>query len=604
MPIDIDTTEDAPWKRRFRAWTVASAAVASREPARGIATTNESGVHQVYGWDVGSGSLNQLTFVPSGKPVASLSPDGKYVYYLDDEQGNEIGHLVRIPYEGGDPESVTPDMDPYALAGVAFSRNGELLAFTTATRDGHQTYVVSVGPGGTIGEARPLFHTERLMRGLHLSSDGSVAVFGLTERSKSTDSNLVAVDIASGDRINEVYDEDADLTAVRFSRVDGDARILGATTASGVSRPLIWHTLTGERTDLPFEDVLGEVMPVDWSEDGERLLLMQINNAVQRLAVYDLASEALRWLDQPSGMISSAHFAEDGEIYAHMNNSKTPSRVLALDGATGAERRVLLEGGESPGGSPCRSVSYPSTEGATIQAWLATPDGDGPFPTIVNIHGGPTAATFNMYSPVVEAWLDHGFATLAINYRGSSTFGHEFETSILGKLGQWEVDDLAAAHEWLLENKIAVPDQVFLLGGSYGGYLTLLGLGMKPELWAGGMAMVAIADWKLMYEDQAETLRQYQVALFGGTPEELPEQHERSSPITYASDVRAPLQVIQGANDTRCPARQLKAYEERMRELGKEIDVHWFDAGHGSYAIDKAVEHQQLRMEFAARVLG
>ena len=84
MPIEIDTTEDAPWKRRFRAWTVASAAVASREPARGIATTNESGVHQVYAWDTATGELNQLTFVPSGKPVASLSPDGKYVYYLDD----------------------------------------------------------------------------------------------------------------------------------------------------------------------------------------------------------------------------------------------------------------------------------------------------------------------------------------------------------------------------------------------------------------------------------------------------------------------------------------------------------------------------------------
>ena len=209
-----------------------------------------------------------------------------------------------------------------------------------------------------------------------------------------------------------------------------------------------------------------------------------------------------------------------------------------------------------------------------------------------------------MYSPVVEAWLDHGFATLGINYRGSATFGHEFETSIHGKLGQWEVDDLAAAYDWLLENQIAIPDQVFLMGGSYGGYLTLLGLGMKPGLWAGGMAMVAIADWKLMYEDQAETLRQYQVALFGGTPDELPEQHERSSPVTYASDVQAPLQVIQGANDTRCPARQLEAYEERMRELGKEIDVHWFDAGHGSYAIDKTVEHQQLRMEFAARVLA
>ena len=602
--MSIDTSEDAPWKQRFRAWAIASAAVASNEPSRGIAVTNASGVHQVYAWDVKSGDLNQLTFVPSGKMAASLNADGTYIYYLDDEQGNEIGHLVRAPYAGGDSEDVTSDMDPYALAAVAFSRDGSHLAFTAATREGHQTYLVELSPDGQLGEVRPLFHTERLMRGLYLSSDGSVAVFGLTERSKSTDINLVAVDTATGERINELYEEGASVTAARSSRIAGDARMLGATTASGVRRPLIWDTRSGERTDFAFGDVDGEVMPVDWSDDGERLLLMQINNAVQRLATYDLDDEQLTWLDHASGMISSAHFAEDGEIYAHMNNSTSPSRVVALDEASGAERRVLLKGGDSPGGTQCRSITYPSTDGAEIQAWLATPTGDGPYPTIINIHGGPTAATFDMFSPAVEAWLDHGFATLGINYRGSTTFGHEFEMSIRGKLGQWEVDDLAGAYDWLMQSEIAIPDQVFLLGGSYGGYLTLLGLGMRPDLWAGGMAMVAIADWKLMYEDQAETLRQYQVALFGGTPDELPEQHERSSPITYVEQVRVPLQVIQGANDTRCPARQLKAYEERMLELGKEIELHWFDAGHGSYAIEQALEHQRWRMEFASRVLA
>ena len=120
----------------------------------------------------------------------------------------------------------------------------------------------------------------------------------------------------------------------------------------------------------------------------------------------------------------------------------------------------------------------------------------------------------------------------------------------------------------------------------------------------GALCEFAIADWKLMYEDQAETLRQYQVALFGGTPQELPEQHERSSPISYVEQVRVPLQVIQGANDTRCPARQLQAYEERMRELGKDLELHWFDAGHGSYAIEQAIEHQQWRLKFASRVLA
>ena len=83
----------------------------------------------------------------------------------------------------------------------------------------------------------------------------------------------------------------------------------------------------------------------------------------------------------------------------------------------------------------------------------------------------------------------------------------------------------------LVEKNIAKADAVFLTGWSYGGYLTLLGLGKAPELWAGGMAGVALADWVMNYEDSAETLRGYQVSLFGGTPEEKMEQYRISSPI-------------------------------------------------------------------------
>jgi dipeptidyl aminopeptidase/acylaminoacyl peptidase len=143
-----------------------------------------------------------------------------------------------------------------------------------------------------------------------------------------------------------------------------------------------------------------------------------------------------------------------------------------------------------------------------------------------------------------------------------------------------------------------------LTGGSYGGYLTLQALGRRPDLWAGGMAQVAIADWALMYEDEAETLRGYQRSLFGGAPEEIPEQTRISSPITYAADLRAPILVIQGENDTRCPARQMKVYEARLREMDKDIQVHWFDAGHGSRAMEQQIEHQAIMLRWAYRVLG
>ena len=148
------------------------------------------------------------------------------------------------------------------------------------------------------------------------------------------------------------------------------------------------------------------------------------------------------------------------------------------------------------------------------------------------------------------------------------------------------------------------PDAVILTGGSYGGYLTLQTLGKRPELWAGGIAEVAIADWRLMYEDQAETLRGYQRALFGGTPDETAEATRTGSPITYADAVEAPVFIIQGSNDTRCPARQMRVYEQTMQDAGKDISIHWFEAGHGSKAIAQNIEHMELALQWVYRVLG
>ena len=118
------------------------------------------------------------------------------------------------------------------------------------------------------------------------------------------------------------------------------------------------------------------------------------------------------------------------------------------------------------------------------------------------------------------------------------------------------------------------------------------------------MAGIAIADWVLMYADQAETLRGFQHALFDGTPEEKPELYAAASPITYAADVRAPVLVIQGRNDTRCPPRQMQVYEARLKSFGKSIDVHWFDAGHAGVGVEQTIQHHEMMLVFAQRLMG
>jgi dipeptidyl aminopeptidase/acylaminoacyl peptidase len=105
------------------------------------------------------------------------------------------------------------------------------------------------------------------------------------------------------------------------------------------------------------------------------------------------------------------------------------------------------------------------------------------------------------FSPLSQAWLDHGFAYLRINYRGSPTFGRAFQEQIWGNPGHWELEDPVAARAWLVDRGIARAERILLTGWSYGGYLTRLPLGKRPDLWAGGMAGIAIADWTLDYED-------------------------------------------------------------------------------------------------------
>ena len=132
----LDRSEDAPWKQRFRAWIAVSADVAECNWQRGLAFSNRTGVAQLHAWDTVSGELRQLTFRPNGKPMGVLDPLGRYVYYHQDAAGDEIGHIVRVPWEGGEPEDITPAVSPYALSMPAFSLDGSRIAFTSATRDG------------------------------------------------------------------------------------------------------------------------------------------------------------------------------------------------------------------------------------------------------------------------------------------------------------------------------------------------------------------------------------------------------------------------------------------------------------------------------------
>ncbi|TMG43223.1 MAG: alpha/beta fold hydrolase, partial [Chloroflexi bacterium] len=220
------------------------------------------------------------------------------------------------------------------------------------------------------------------------------------------------------------------------------------------------------------------------------------------------------------------------------------------------------------------------------------------------VHGGPEAHDQDAFSAAVQAWVDHGFAVVLVNYRGSSGYGKAWRDAIVGRPGVTELEDLAKVHDTVVRAGIVDAKRTILSGASWGGYLTLLGLGMQPERWSLGIGVVPIGDYVAAFEDEMEPLKRYDAALFGGTPADVPESYHRSNPLTYIDRVRVPLLVLVGQNDPRCPSRSVDIYQTRLRELGKPFEEYRYDAGHGSLVIAEQIRQIEREIAFAAKHLG
>ncbi|GCE22402.1 peptide hydrolase [Dictyobacter kobayashii] len=469
--------ETAPWKQRFNASIIFSARIARENPGRGIVISNQANhVFQIYSWDVSTNTMTQLTHKPDGLFEVVLSPDGQYLYYLEDQGGNETGHFLRIPYEGGNPVDLTPNLPPYVVSqestlyGLTISGSSRVLGGVVAHSNAYHLYCIEVGEKDPIGEPHLLYSNPKLAMSPVLSYDGEVAVIASTESTGTLQYTLIAFDVRSGERIGELEDgPGASLDLFTFSPVAGDLRVLATSNRSGNMRPLLWNPCTGERYNLPLDELEGEIKPLDWSSDGKRLLLCQFRQAVQRLYIYNLESGALHALQHPSGTYTQTHFGPDDTILTTWQNANHAACIIELDERTGQQKHILIAADTVPEGQPWKSFTFPSTDGETIQGWLCVPEGEGPFPTILETHGGPNAVTVERFDAVCQSWVDHGFAFASINYRGSTTFGKQFLEQIWGNPGDLEVEDMVGARTWLIEQGIARPDQVFLTGRSYGG---------------------------------------------------------------------------------------------------------------------------------------
>ncbi|MGW7078731.1 prolyl oligopeptidase family serine peptidase [Streptomyces sp. NPDC054871] len=597
--VNTPDAEMADWEKRFRAPRVSLPDWAEDAPDRALFVSNATGTYELYAWDRATGEQRQVTDRPNGTTDGLVSPDGEWIWWFDDTDGDEFGVWMRQPFAGGaaDEPAVAGLAASYP-AGLALARDGRMSVIGRSTDEEGSTIHVVRAPGADPVE----IYRHRESAGVgDLSHDGSLIAVEHTEHGDAMHSTLRVLR-PDGSTVAELDDTkggtvELGLEVLGFAPVDGDTRLLVGHQRRGRWEPMVWDVASGEETDLAL-DLPGDVS-AEWYPDGSALLIAHSFEARSELFRYVFASSELIEVETPRGSVSGATARPDGSVEYLWSSAAEPPVVRSTTGG------VVLDppGMKAPASVPVEDV-WVEGPGGRVHALVQKPaDATGPLPTVFEIHGGPTWHDSDAFAAGPAAWVDHGYAVVRVNYRGSTGYGREWTDALKHRVGLIELEDIAAVREWAVTSGLADPDRIVLAGGSWGGYLTLLGVGMQPDSWAVGLAAVPVADYVTAYHDEMEALKAMDRTLLGGTPEEVPERFKASSPLTYVDAVKAPVYISAGVNDPRCPIRQVENYVDRLKARDAVHEVYRYDAGHGSLVVDERIKQVRLELDFAERHL-
>jgi dipeptidyl aminopeptidase/acylaminoacyl peptidase len=600
-PIALPDALVPEWERRFRAARIGMPRWAADAPDHCVVVATVGGVVEVHCWDHAAGRLTQVTGRPAGTLHCDIDPAGEWVWWFDDESGNERGVWRRQPFGSG-PEDRAEDvigLPPAYRGGLALGRGG-LIAVDRTDDSGSHVYVTRPGE-----RAQLLYqHREDAWVGA-LSADGTLLALVHSENGDSRHPELRVLRVADGEVVGELSDgRGRGLEPVAFAPAPGDQRLLVRHERQARAGLLVWDPADGTRAELALGG--GEVAHASWWPDGGSVLAGVDYEARTRMRLIRLDEAGLRPIGEDAvgpatGTVLDAGARPGGGAWLLWSSAAQASTVRDLAGDV-----VLAPPGKpAPPSVPVEDV-WVDGPGGRVHALLRRPAGDpaGPLPLVVEVHGGPRTHDTDAYRAGPSAWVNHGFAVVQVNYRGSTGYGLAWRDALEATVGHVELEDIVAVRDHLVATGVADPDQVVLSGTSWGGYLTLLGVGVYPSRWAVGLASVPVADYVAAYEDEMESLKAFDRALFGGSPAEAPDKYRRSSPLTYVGDVRAAVLILAGRNDPRCPIRQVENYARALAGRDAPHEIYRYDAGHGSLVDDERIRQARAKFEFVRRHLG
>jgi dienelactone hydrolase len=584
------------WARRFRAVEHDFPAWLPDDPDMLALVSNRDGSRQVWTYRRSDGSWTRLSDEPIGVDgAASVLPDGRIAWWRD-ATGDERGSLVALTANGVEP--VFPELPEGWPMGYAFA--GDRSAVSIEVDGVYTTYVVDAGspprvlwstpfPSG-VGRMYPI--------GGGLSADGSLVCVCHAENGDILHNAMRVFDAGSGDVVGDLVDRGSNLMPDAWSPAPGDQRLAFTSERGAFERPAVWDLTTGERRDLVV-DLPGAVFPVAWWPDASALLVRHEHEARAQLYRLDPDAGAIELVADPQGDIEDeggAAVRPDGSVWFKASDAAHATHVVSQDGA-----EVLPRDPEAPQGRPYRSTSFTNRSGDRIHALVATPEGAGPFPTVMSVHGGPGWHERDRYDPEPQAFVDAGYAVILVNYRGSTGYGIAFREALIANACFTETEDLIACLDALEADGVVDPERVYWSGWSWGGCLACFNAGVHPDRWRAIFAGIPAGDFVEAHHASAPELQAWDVAVYGGTPEEVPEAYRRSDPMTYVANVKAPTLVIAGENDPRCPVEGITPWVDAVRAIGVPVEVELYPAGHHSNTAEGQIRHMRLILDFFSR---
>jgi dipeptidyl aminopeptidase/acylaminoacyl peptidase len=312
----------------------------------------------------------------------------------------------------------------------------------------------------------------------------------------------------------------------------------------------------------------------------------------------------------PGGVITAMSICGDGTLMAlRLDTPDRPASVVMIRPGTDEPARFLTDTrppafASRPASVP-ELIRYPAKDESLIPAWLHRPPGPGPHPVLLSVHGGPEHQARPEYNPLHQALIASGIAVLAPNIHGSSGYGHEWQNRIYRNWGGIDLDDLAAAHAWLSAQPWADEHKIGVFGTSYGGFAALSCITRLPQLWAAGVSVCGPSNLESLARSMPPDWAAMVAAMFGDPDDRADaEDMSRRSPLTYARQIKAPLLVVQGANDPRVPKAESDQIIDAACANGADPRYVVFeDEGHGFTSRDNDIKANQTIVEFLAEQL-